>query len=226
MRAKRTVSHGCIFSFLMVSLTGLLLAYPRLPGGQFALAINPQCSDGSLPPCPKPPPKPRHSSRPSKATSTSAAAARITPAPAKPPQTTPKAGTAQQQHPSEQLSLPPANVDNATFIEALNKAAVDGLIEKAKGLNAKGDFDGAVRAATEAVTLDSKNAVAYFNRGSAYLGGGYYAKAVIDFTAVVILDPGNVGAYYGRATAYEKLGLTALAAADKQKAFELIQRPR
>lgn len=70
MRAKKARPRGYTFIFLTVSLTGLLLAYPQGPGGQFALAVGPQCPDGSVPPCSQPPsrPTPRPPTRPTRRT--------------------------------------------------------------------------------------------------------------------------------------------------------------
>lgn len=100
------------------------------------------------------------------------------------------------------------------------------MIREADTLIEKGDFDGAVRTATNAISLDPQNPIIYLKRGSAYLGGAHYDKALSDFMAAVTLDPGNASAYFGRAAAYEKLGLKTHAAADRQRALKLMQKFR
>ena len=72
---------------------------------------------------------------------------------------------------------------------------------------------------TTAIRLDPDNAIAYNNRGSAYLYLGEYKSAIADFTTAIRLDPENAEAYYARGVAKENAGLPYCS--DCQRACEL-----
>ena len=66
---------------------------------------------------------------------------------------------------------------------------------------------------TEAIRLDPKWAVAYYNRGSAYEKRGEIDKSIADYTKAIRLNPTLARAYYNRGLAYSRNG-------DKTKAEE------
>jgi tetratricopeptide (TPR) repeat protein len=61
----------------------------------------------------------------------------------------------------------------------------------------------------------------YHNRGLIYEILGNYDHAVKDLTSSIDLDPADPTAYKARASVYRKMGKTALAAADEQRAAAL-----
>jgi tetratricopeptide (TPR) repeat protein len=62
--------------------------------------------------------------------------------------------------------------------------------------------DKAISDFTEAIRLDPNYALAYFNRGKAYIHQGSFDKAVSDFTQAIRLDPNYALAYFNRGKAY------------------------
>ena len=100
--------------------------------------------------------------------------------------------------------------------------------EKGKACLDKKDYDAAIVAFTEAIRLDPKYAVAYYDRGTAYNGKGmtdlveasrhgnlttaYYiaeenfVNANADFTKAIRLDQRVADVYYGRRVAYTQQG--------------------
>ncbi len=61
---------------------------------------------------------------------------------------------------------------------------------------------------TEAIRLDPKNAMAYYNRGRAWYAKGEYDRAIADSTEAIRLDPKNAMAYYNRGRAGAPRGST------------------
>jgi tetratricopeptide (TPR) repeat protein len=69
-----------------------------------------------------------------------------------------------------------------------------------------GEYDDAIKAYTEAISLYPGLTDAYHNRGLSYYKKGKYEEAAADFSKVISRDPANVQAYNNRALAYLKLG--------------------
>jgi len=74
-----------------------------------------------------------------------------------------------------------------------------------------------------AMNVDSKSNLAdgYYNRGLAKVSQDKVADAIADYTKAIELVPDMKDVYTSRAKAYRKLGKTALAEADEQKAATL-----
>jgi tetratricopeptide (TPR) repeat protein len=64
-------------------------------------------------------------------------------------------------------------------------------------------------------------AVAYSNRGIAYVRKGAFDRAIADSTKAIALDPKLVQARYNRGIAYRKKGDKEQAIADFRKALEI-----
>jgi tetratricopeptide (TPR) repeat protein len=75
----------------------------------------------------------------------------------------------------------------------------------AKGRN--GDLPAAIADFTEAIRLDPKNAMAYFNRAFARQNKGDLEGAIADYNEVIRLDPKNANAYLNRGLAKTNPGV-------------------
>lgn len=78
---------------------------------------------------------------------------------------------------------------------------------------ANGDSKAALAAYADAITLDKKNAEAYFQRGLLLAKSGKFDDAVLDFTRALRYKPDHVSAYFRRADAYYNLD-------DKKRSLE------
>jgi tetratricopeptide (TPR) repeat protein len=86
----------------------------------------------------------------------------------------------------------------------------------------QGKYPEAIADFTKAIELDPKLAVAYSNRGVAYLDGlKKFPEAIADFTKVIELDPKLAVAYLNRGQAFYNLEKNVEAIADCTKAIEL-----
>lgn len=97
------------------------------------------------------------------------------------------------------------------------------MIHRAIDLSEDEDYTGAIKLLNEAITIDSTNAQAFFERGMALLNLDQDADAVEDFGHTLQLDPDFPGARDWRARALESLGNHQLAATDRLE--ELRRRP-
>jgi tetratricopeptide (TPR) repeat protein len=86
---------------------------------------------------------------------------------------------------------------------------LDGVINVATNCNnagvvkAKaGDYTGAIEEYTKAITLKSKEAVYFYNRGSAYYSLKNWQYAITDFTKAITLKPKEAVYFYDRGLAY------------------------
>ena len=84
-----------------------------------------------------------------------------------------------------------------------------------------GQYQRAIQDHDEALNLDPKLALAYYNRGLAYGRLGRYQRAIQDFDEAIRLDPLLAVAYANRALAYTELGRDAQAQQDISRAVEL-----
>jgi tetratricopeptide (TPR) repeat protein len=81
--------------------------------------------------------------------------------------------------------------------------------------------DVAIRACTEAIQRDPKDAVSYVNRAFEYLQKGDHARTVADYSKAIELDPGRWDSYQGRAWGYLKMGKAAEGLPDAKRSLEL-----
>ena len=98
-----------------------------------------------------------------------------------------------------------------------------GIISRAYLLHAAGGLHPlqGVGMYSEAIKLNPRIAVAYYNRGLTYNELGEGEKAAADFTKVLELEPGHGDAYEARGQSYAMLGRKDLALADYNKALSL-----
>ena len=69
-----------------------------------------------------------------------------------------------------------------------------------------GEYSRALPYFTDAIALDPRDAVAYYNRGLAYHELGQYEKAIENYSETIRLDPQVADAYYNRGRSYSQLG--------------------
>jgi tetratricopeptide (TPR) repeat protein len=110
----------------------------------------------------------------------------------------------------------------------------DALIHNERGaaLSYLNRLDEAIKEYTEAIKLNPKLAIAYRNRGSAYLemgnaqadGTALWRKAVDDCSQALKIDDKYISAYRKRHDAYLKLNQSDLARKDKEIIDELVKR--
>jgi len=81
-------------------------------------------------------------------------------------------------------------------------------------------FEDSIKAYSISLELN-EHAVAYYNRGNAYLELHEYAKAIKDFDKAIELSPNYAEAYNNRGVAYAELGEYKRAIKDYDKAIEL-----
>ena len=74
---------------------------------------------------------------------------------------------------------------------------------------------------TQAIQLDKRNALLYWNRAQVYLAQGDLDGAIADFSTVIELDPGNIAAWVHRGEARAGREEYALALLDLDHAISL-----
>jgi tetratricopeptide (TPR) repeat protein len=87
-------------------------------------------------------------------------------------------------------------------------------------LDAK-DYSKAIKACSDVIRTNPKDAVAYRMRGDALAKNGDTGQAIADYTKAIQLNPTYVPAYNSRATAFVNKGDYTRAVADATKASEL-----
>ena len=106
-----------------------------------------------------------------------------------------------------------ANVDNAFMsnqkVESGNRAYFNG------------NYQGAISEYSQAIELNSSNAIAYRNRGTSYANLRDFSNSAADFSKVIQLEPNNASGYVGRGAAYIYLRQYDSAISDLTKAIEL-----
>ena len=75
-------------------------------------------------------------------------------------------------------------------------------VEAAWELEAVEDFDGAIELFDEAIELNPNNALAYFGRGTVYVGQKNFDAALKDFDAAIKLNPNDADTYNNRGNVY------------------------
>jgi tetratricopeptide (TPR) repeat protein len=79
----------------------------------------------------------------------------------------------------------------------------------------------AIRACTEAIAHDPRDAVSYLNRAYEHLQKGDHALSLADYTRVIEIDPARWDAFQGRAWALLRSGRPAEGLADADAALKL-----
>ncbi|MBW1706052.1 MAG: tetratricopeptide repeat protein [Deltaproteobacteria bacterium] len=85
-------------------------------------------------------------------------------------------------------------------------------------------YDLAIKAFSEAIEVNPRNAVAYCNRGVARFFTGDHEQAIADFTRAVEINPGYTEAYCNRGGLWAKKGDRKKAVADYTRALEIHPR--
>jgi tetratricopeptide (TPR) repeat protein len=81
--------------------------------------------------------------------------------------------------------------------------------------------EAAIRACTEAILRDPKDAVSHVNRAFEYLQKADYARSLADYSSAIELDPGRPDSFQGRAWVYLKMGRAAEGLADAERSLAL-----
>ena len=84
-----------------------------------------------------------------------------------------------------------------------------------------GNYENAILEYSQAIALNSQNAISYRNRGAAYANLHEYARAASDYSNAIELEPNNELAYIGRGAAYIYLQEYNKAIKDLTKAIGL-----
>lgn len=85
----------------------------------------------------------------------------------------------------------------------------------------QGDYYSAISNYTQAIELNSRNTIAYRNRGTSFANLKEYHRAVEDFSKIISLEPNNATAYVGRGASYIALKDFSSAVIDLSKAIQL-----
>jgi tetratricopeptide (TPR) repeat protein len=117
----------------------------------------------------------------------------------------------------------------ALFIYNFNNPGdITAMLSLATGYNGAGDYQKAIILLNDVITIDKKQAEAYYQRGLAYMGLEEFKKAADEFRFATAYDPNDFDAYIGLAQAYIKMGnpgdayqlikdrITKLAQSDRQ----------
>ncbi len=88
------------------------------------------------------------------------------------------------------------------------------LLQSRLLLPRKGQHDRAIEDYDQAIKLNPKLAIAFFNRGAAYSDKGQHDRAIQDYDQAIKLDPSDADNFYERSLAKAKKGDTAGADAD------------
>jgi tetratricopeptide (TPR) repeat protein len=81
--------------------------------------------------------------------------------------------------------------------------------------------EAAIRACTDAIALNPRDAVSYVNRAYEYLQKGDYTRSFADYTRAIEIDPSRWDAFQGRAWALLKSGRPAEGLNDAEASLKL-----
>jgi tetratricopeptide (TPR) repeat protein len=81
--------------------------------------------------------------------------------------------------------------------------------------------EAAIRACTEAILRDPKDAVSYVNRAYEFLQKADYPRALADYTRAIEIDPARWDAFQGRAWASFKMNKAADGLPDAERSLAL-----
>jgi tetratricopeptide (TPR) repeat protein len=105
-----------------------------------------------------------------------------------------------------------------------NKAALDPAaiyLYRGTAYYFKREYGRAIADYSQAILLNPKLEVAFYNRGNAYDKKGEYDRAIADFNQAILLNPQDAYAFINRGTAYNKKGEYDRAIADFTQAINL-----
>lgn len=125
----------------------------------------------------------------------------------------------------EQLALPARPIPQEKVritVETIRPPALDLCLWRADSYEQLGDFDAMNRMAGEAIQHDPKCGCAYRIRAGTAIHDGEWAASLPDLDEAIRLDGDDAVAWYLRSVAWEELGDTARAAADRQRAIEIV----
>ena len=88
----------------------------------------------------------------------------------------------------------------------------------------KGDSDLAISDYTQAIAINPRNSIAYFNRGNIFEAKGERDRAIADFSKAIELAARDADAYVRREIIYQVMGDRHRAIADYSKAIEIDPR--
>jgi len=94
-----------------------------------------------------------------------------------------------------------------TFSISNKDYAADGYAQRGYTRYKLKDYNAAGADFNEAIRLNPKNKLAYFNRGLMNMSLQKWSLAVKDFDEAIRLDPDEYEVYYNRGLSYRKLGL-------------------
>ena len=146
------------------------------------------------------------------------------PAPAPPLPTTPAPAPAIPSAPAPATPAVPQVTPTPPTTDTnppLARPVIATYLDESQDEYKKGDWDGAIAAASQALAIDAKNSVAYANRGWAKQGKGDQAGALADFTQALTIDPTLAMVDYARGVTKAALRDPDGAMADFTKAIQL-----
>lgn len=108
-----------------------------------------------------------------------------------------------------------------TPVVPVRSAEADALFEQAFAKQEAGNFQGAIEDYTRAIQLNPNDAIAYNNRGNAYLDLNSPQTAIADYNRAIQIDPNYASPYYNRGLAHAELGNTEVAIDDFDIAADL-----
>lgn len=109
---------------------------------------------------------------------------------------------------------------NTAAFAAGNKKEAQVLTQASQFLCA-GDYDKAIKACDDALTIDQNCPAAYYLRGFAHRYKEEYGLAIMDFTRALQIDPKYAAAYYSRGLSYAYTGNYNDALADLDSAITI-----
>lgn len=117
-----------------------------------------------------------------------------------------------------------ASSENHTMPQSQTASAQD-WVQKSNAFLSEKNWQQAIHAATQAMTLDAKLVDAYIVRSWAYAENGQTRQALEDVGVAIGMDPDNALAYNNRAYVYELLENTDSALEDYRNACTLAYQP-
>src|SRR5262245_33716938 len=117
-----------------------------------------------------------------------------------------------------------AAIDDYSQAIEINSGFVKGSSKKLSGSNFKSNQNAGIADDDRVVVANSFNAVAYYNRGMAWLAAGNADRAIDDFSKAISIDPRYTDAYVTRGRAWHSKGHLARALEDYNKAVALDPR--
>ena len=106
---------------------------------------------------------------------------------------------------------------------SVSAQSADEFVKRAQAAQARGDSEAQVSNADAAIKIEPRNALAYFIRGSGYVGLSRYDEAIADASKVIEIDPTIAAPYFlrGSALIVRRPDDWKLALADFDKEIEL-----